>query len=135
MNRRTDSMSTVVRRSSPRTAPAGPAAQEAGVNPTGRSVSDSAYGTPSSGNPSSLVGGHLPTSQGRAAAFDPAAAGPSTAVAEDPDVSQQSTNTIMRNRWENAVQAGEEMMRGMDFFNTQGSSGDDLSKFLNMDSQ
>lgn len=135
MNRRTDSVSTVVRRSSPRTAPAGPAAQQAGGNPTGRSVSDSAYATPGSGNPGSLVGGHLPTSQGRAAAFESTAAAASTAVAEDPDASQQSTNTMMHTRWEHAVQVGEEMMRGMDFFNTQGSSGDDLSKFLNMDSQ
>lgn len=139
INRRTDSMSTVVRRASPRTAgAAGPASQQAGGNPTGRSVSDSAYETSSGGNPGSLVGGHhLPTSQGRTVAFESAAAAAAStvAVAEDTDASQQSTNTMMRNRWEHAVQVGEEMMRGMDFFNTQGSSSDDLSKFLNMDSQ
>lgn len=124
-NRRTDSVSTV-RRTSPRTAPAGPVPQQAGGNPTGRAMSDSAYET--DGNPA-LIGGHLPNHQGREG-FGPA----ETAAVEDTEVSQQSTNTIMRNRWEHAVQAGEEMMRGMDFFNTQ-ASGDDLSKFLNMDSQ
>lgn len=139
MNQRTDSVSTVVRRTSPRTATAtGPASQQVGGNPTGRSVSDSAYGAPSGGNTGSLVVGHqLPTSQERAVAFESAAsaAASTAAVAEDTDASQQSANTMMRNRWEHAVQVGEEIMRGMDFFNTQGSSGDDLSKFLNMDSQ
>ncbi|KAJ4415418.1 hypothetical protein N0V82_007357 [Gnomoniopsis sp. IMI 355080] len=119
-NRRTDSMSTV-RRTSPRTAPAGPAAQQAGGNPTERAISDSAYRT--DGN-AALVGGHLPNHQGREG----------FGSTEDDQVSQQSTNTMNRNRWEHAVQVGEEMMRGMDFFNTQ-ASGDDLSKFLNMDSQ
>lgn len=122
MDRRTDSVSTV-RRPSPLTATAGPAAQQAGGNTTGRAVSDSAYGA--DGNPG-LVGGHLPSHQ------DLESFGSS--ATRDTGVSQQSTNTMMRNRWEHAVQVGDEMMRGIDFFNTQGS-GDDLSKFLNMDSQ
>lgn len=124
INRRTDSVSTV-RRTSPRTAMAGPAAQEAGGNLTGRPVSDSAYGT--DGHPG-LGGSQVATHQGRVAF------GSAVAVAEDAEASQESTNTMMRNRWEQAVQVGDEMMRGMDFFNTQGS-GDELSKFLNMDSQ
>lgn len=125
MNRRTDSVSTV-RRTSPRTAPAGPAAQQAGGNPAGRAVSGSAYGT--DGSPA-LAGGHLPSHQGRGA-FGSAAA----AAVQDANISQSSTNTMMRNRWDSTVQVNDEVMRGMDFFNTQGS-GDDLSKFLNMDSQ
>ncbi|KAJ4391965.1 hypothetical protein N0V93_005585 [Gnomoniopsis smithogilvyi] len=122
MNRRTDSVSTV-RRTSPRTASAGPAAQQAGGNPTGQAMSDSAHGT--DGN-SALVGGHLASQQG-SEAFGSAAA---TAVGDGP-VSQQSSTP----RWEhNSVQVGDDMMRSMDFFNTQGS-GYDISKFLNMDSQ
>lgn len=118
MNPRTDSLSTV-RRTSPRTATAGPAAQQAGGNPVGRAVSDSAYQI--DGDPG-LVEGHLPGQQGREALGSAAAA----AVAEDAEISQQSTNTMLRS-------LGEEMMRGMEFFNSQGS-GDDLSKFLDMDS-
>lgn len=134
LNRRTDSMSTV-RRISPLTVATGgggPAALQAGGNPaTGRAVSDSAYGTEQAA--AGLIGGagHLPNlpHQGSMQAFDSAAA------AEDAGASQQSTNTMMRNRWEHAVQVGDEMMmRGMDFFNGQGS-GDDLAKYLNMDSQ
>lgn len=126
--RRIDSVSTV-RRTSPLAVTAGPAAQQAGGNPTGRAVSDSAYG--SGGNPGLAGGGHLPSHQG-IEAFGPSVA--VAAVAGDAGVSEQSTNTMLRNRWEHAVQMGEEMMRGMDFFNAQ-ASGDDLSKFLSMDSQ
>lgn len=48
--------------------------------------------------------------------------------------SQQATSAMMRERWDQPVEVDEAMMDRMDFFNNQ-SSGDDISKFLNMDSQ
>lgn len=48
-------------------------------------------------------------------------------------MTQESTNTAMRNQWEQAVHVGDDILgRNMDFFN---NSGDEISKFLNMDSQ
>lgn len=44
--------------------------------------------------------------------------------------SQQPSNAMMRERWEQGVEAGEVM----NYFSS-GGSGDDISKFLNMDSQ
>lgn len=140
MNRRTDSVSTV----RPATASplvggsdgSGSAAQQAGGNPSvGRAASDAAYGAgraaAAGGDPS-----RLPSQSHHHQHHQAFGAMGVTSAVDDAGLSQQSTNSMMRNRWEHAVQVGDEMiMRGMDFFNGGQGSGDDLSKYLNMDSQ
>lgn len=120
-NSRTDSVSTV-QRTSPLMA-TGATPQAAG--------SPATYGAAASGQAASgLLPG--PHHQGIQAFGSAAGAAGDAGVA-----SQQSTNPLLRNQWlEHAVQVGDEMMmRGMDFFHGQGSAGDDLAKYLNMNPQ
>lgn len=127
---------TVSRRTSPLTpADGGLAARQGGGNNpvgAGRAAADSAFagaGVDEAGQQQQPVASHQGMEAFRGSA---GVAG----TVEDAGVSQQSSNTMMRTRWEHAVQVGDEMMmRGMDFFNGQGSSGDDLAKYLDMNSQ
>lgn len=160
ISRRSDSLSTV-RRTSPLTAvPSGgassAAAAAAAAQQQPRTVSDTAYGTDAAAavvaaaagsagarNPAALVAhnhghpqqhhpaGHHQHGHEQVAAF---VAGSGSSENTHASSSQQSANTMMRERWEQAVEVGNVMMERMDFFNG-GGSGDDISKFLNMDSQ
>lgn len=54
---------------------------------------------------------------------------------EEGQTSQQSTNTVLRNQWDHAVEMHTDILGrggGMDIFNT---SSDDFSKYLDMGSQ
>lgn len=62
----------------------------------------------------------------------PGAVGPANAqqaAAAAAAASQQSSNALMRDRWEQAVEAGDVILERMDW------SGNDLPKFLDLDSQ
>lgn len=115
----------------------GPAAQQAGGNPsTGRAVSDASYGADRVAAAAGGNSGHFPGQPHQHHHQQTFGSAVVTSAEDDGRVSQHSTSAMMRNRWEHAVQVGDEMMmRGMDFFHGGQGSGDDLSKYLNMDSQ
>lgn len=145
LHRPTASVSTVRRTSPIRVA----SAQPAGGIRVGRAVADAAYatdiasqGAAASGNPRLLGGGGgghllLRHHQGMEAFGATATAGGATATPQDAGVGSQhhGAHAMMRDRWESGMQGGEDlMMRGMEFLNSQGS-GDDLTKYLNLDAQ
>lgn len=99
-----------------------------------RQVETPAYGSTATANPTAVVAaGDLGARAGASVVDNPLRlAGIQTG---DGETSQQSTNTTMRNQWDQAVQMNNDILGrggGMDFCY---NPGDDFSKYLNMGSQ